>query len=449
MDQPILRPCGPPPPAAVYGSLDQAWDAICSHAAANGYRVSKNGFRHGKARFRCAKARKYKSQANPETHESKRRKTSTQQTDCKFQFKAKPLPSGKWQIEQPVGEQATHNHGWNDYTAFAATRAEKLKPLEAEVIGLANSGVRPAKILAHIRADKLGILGKDIHNLLQRHRRGELKGRSPLQTLYEDFLLPEGSRFVWKDTRDDQNRVTTLTIAPKSGLTFAKQNPDLLLLDATYKTNYHNMPMFNACGVTHGNKVFNWAVTFMSGEQESHYKVALKHQISILEDEGIPKPGLIVSDRELALLKALNKSSWAAVPHLLCRWHVNMNVLAKARRHFPPATKAGAEYQRHPKFKEFLKEWNALLAANTEEVYESTLAKFKAPGRHPEEAVKYVIKTWLGPWKEKLVAAWINEVPHMGYVTTSAVESAHSAIKKYLISSKADLKSVFSRLCLF
>lgn len=284
----------------------KAWEAIGRHAAANGYRVVKNGSKKGNALFRCAKGRIYKSKANSEVHESKRRKTSSQFTGCPFKFKAKPLPNGQWALKVPEG--IAHNHGRNEETAFAASRAEKLKPLEQEVIELANKGVRPAQILGKIHADELGILGKDIHNLLQRHRRGELKGRSPLQALYEDHLTSQGSLFVWKDTRDAQNRVTSLTIAPKTGLELLKQNSDLLLLDATYKTNCHNMPMFNACGVTHCNKVFSWAVTFISGEQESHYQVALEHQISILEDEGIPKPGVIVSDRELALLKALNKS---------------------------------------------------------------------------------------------------------------------------------------------
>ena len=40
-------------------------------------------------------------------------------------------------------------------------------------------------------------------------------------------------------------------------------------------------------------------------------------------------------------------------------------------------------------------------------------------------------------------------MPHMGHTTTQAVESSHSAIKKYLISSKVDLNSVFGRLTLF
>ncbi|EAQ85350.1 hypothetical protein CHGG_09364 [Chaetomium globosum CBS 148.51] len=193
MEPRILRPCGAPPPSGVYNSLEEAWEAIGRHAATNGYRVVKNGSKKGNALFQCAKGRVYKSKANLEVHESKRRKTSSQFTGCPFKFKAKPLLNGQWALEVPEG--IAHNHGWNEETAFAASRAEKLKPLEQEVIELANKGVRPAQILGKIHADELGILGKDIQNLLQRHRREELKGRSPLQALYEDHLTFQGSLF--------------------------------------------------------------------------------------------------------------------------------------------------------------------------------------------------------------------------------------------------------------
>lgn len=348
------------------------------------------------------------------------------------------------------GNLTTHNHGWNDPTAFAPTRTEQLVPWHDEVINLANSGSRASQILAKIKADQLGVSGKDIHNLLQRHRRAELRGRSALQTLYEDFLQPDASHFLWEDVRNDQGHVTSLTIAPKSGLQLLEQNPDLLLLDSTYKTNCHNMPMFNACGVTAGNKTFNWAVTFMSGEKEEDYAIALAAQIRLLHKEDIGAPSVIVTDRELALIKALDKNAWSKIPHLLCRWHVNTNVLAKTRRYFPAAIKKpNGEYHRHPTFKAFLKEWNALLAAATENDFNKNLATFKTPGRHPKAAVAYTLNTWIGPWKEKLVAFWVDQVPHMGHTTTSAVESAHSAMKKYLVSSKADLKSVFKRMTLF
>lgn len=127
------------------------------------------------------------------------------------------------------------------------------------------------------------------------------------------------------DARDSLGHVISLTIAPKSGLQLLKQNPELLLWDSTYKTNHHNMPLFNACGVTSGNKTFNWAVTFTSSEKEGDYSRALAALIRILQNEGIKVPGLIVTNRELAMLNALNNSAWVSIPNLLCRWHVNMN----------------------------------------------------------------------------------------------------------------------------
>ncbi|KAK4096646.1 hypothetical protein N658DRAFT_435671, partial [Parathielavia hyrcaniae] len=50
--------------------------------------IVKNGTRSGRARFRCAKGRDYKPQAKPETHESKRRKTSTQYPGAQTQTSA-------------------------------------------------------------------------------------------------------------------------------------------------------------------------------------------------------------------------------------------------------------------------------------------------------------------------------------------------------------------------
>ena len=44
----------------------------------------------------------------------------------------------------------------------------------------------------------------------------------------------------------------------------------------------------------------------MSGERQDHYEGALAALNTILQRAGAPLPGLIVMDRELALLNALN-----------------------------------------------------------------------------------------------------------------------------------------------
>ena len=49
----------------------------------------------------------------------------------------------------------------------------------------------------------------------------------------------------------------------------------------------------------------------------------------------IPDPLSIVTDRELALMNALD-TYLPNSNHLLCMWHVNMNILANCRKHFRP-----------------------------------------------------------------------------------------------------------------
>jgi len=133
-----------------------------------------------------------------------------------------------------------------------------------------------------------------------------------------------------------------------------KQHPDVLLLDSTYKTNRFNMPLLNICGITGGNKVFQARLVFLSRETESDYNWAMSCLQKVMHNHKIPQPLSIVTDRELALIKCL-ETWFPESRHLLCRWHVNMNVLAKTKKHFPPLVKQdNRTYRRHPSFQSFL-----------------------------------------------------------------------------------------------
>ena len=45
------------------------------------------------------------------------------------------------------------------------------------------------------------------------------------------------------------------------------------------------------------------------------------------------KPLIIVTDHEQALLNGL-RTVYPRVPHLLCRWHTEKNVLQEAKKHW-------------------------------------------------------------------------------------------------------------------
>ena len=160
----------------------------------------------------------------------------------------------------------------------------------------------------------------------------------------------------------------------------------------------------------------------------------------------IQEPLSIVTDRELALIKCL-ETWFPKSRHLLCRWHVNMNVLAKTKKHFPgPVKQANGTYCRHPSFQSFLTDWNALLSCTTLSLYNELLQKMRQ--NHPPLAMSYCEGTWL-LWKEKLVKYWVDQEPHFGVIVTSPIEGCYATLKGYLQRSSADLKGVYDKLVLF
>lgn len=156
----------------------------------------------------------------------------------------------------------------------------------------------------------------------------------------------------------------------------------------------------------------------------------------------IEEPVSIVTDRELALIKSLN--TWfPSSQHLLCRWHVNMNVLAKTKQHFPGPTQVNGRSERHPRFQEFLSSWNRLLSSPSESIYLQRLSEMQA--KYPIAAMKYCTDTWL-IWKEALVACYINCRFHFGITVTSPIEGCHATLKSYLQRGHGDLRGVFNKL---
>jgi hypothetical protein len=77
-----------------------------------------------------------------------------------------------------------------------------------------------------------------------------------------------------------------------------------------------------------------------------------------MEKSGTSRPTCIVTDWEKALMNALDHK-FPSSAHLLCTWHVNMNILANCWKHFPkdqPGSTARAPNVVDPKWEAFLKD---------------------------------------------------------------------------------------------
>jgi hypothetical protein len=107
---------------------------------------------------------------------------------------------------------------------------------------------------------------------------------------------------------------------------YLNENPDIIILDCTYKTNKFGMPMLDILGVDGLDQGFTVGVCFMDKESEFDYLWAITHLRSLFR-EGI-WPSVIATDCDEALMSAIESTFPAAHCNtVLCYWHVSMNVL--------------------------------------------------------------------------------------------------------------------------
>ena len=120
---------------------------------------------------------------------------------------------------------------------------------------------------------------------------------------------------------------------------------------------------------------------------------------------------------------------------MLCRWHINKDVVARCKVHFTNGDK----------WEEMIADWSPLCYASSVEVFEAQWDKFQTKYQHLPFVTRYLDRTWF-KYKEKFVEAWVRDVFHLGCSTTSRAESVHSYLKRFLRSSIGDILTVFQSL---
>ena len=104
-----------------------------------------------------------------------------------------------------------------------------------------------------------------------------------------------------------------------------KAHPWLISLDCTYKTNQFNMPLLDIVGPTATGKTFFIGFLFVKGKTEATYEDAMSFIAELYSYLQLEPPRTVLTDRELALIKAINKA-FPETETILCIWHINMNI---------------------------------------------------------------------------------------------------------------------------
>ena len=442
------------PPEADYASRDALVTAINTWASTRGYAFitrKSTTKSSGKRVVTYACDRSWKPPTS--TDIERKRKTTTRGTSCPFSVLAKEsLDKTTWSLRHRPGKDCSkHNHPPSQHPSAHPVHRQLDASGKASLSDLVSAGIAPKDIQTYLRQQDPRSLStrQDIYNCIAKLKDDMHEGQSSIHALINK--LDQGG--FWSRVRVDENqRVTAILFAHPGSLQYLQTYSDLLLLDCTYKTNKYQMPLLDMVGVDACQRSFCIAFAFLSGEQEEDYVWALDRLRCLYEVCDAKLPSVVLSDRCIACLNAVN-TVFPSAHSLLCLWHANKAVLAHCLPVFKLQERLAAgivadssgDYGSRPAgWADFYNSWHSIMQSPTESIYNRRVMEFETKYflDHADE-VAYIKKTWLQPYKEKLVKAWVDQHTHFGNVVTSRVEGIHALLKSYLKTSKFDLFDVW------
>lgn len=425
----------PPPTDKLYPTINALIEDVNKTACRQGYIVVKNGGNRNdkdgilrKVRLVCSKGGVHNE--NRKKVGSGQRKRRSQRTDCPW--KAYACRSDyTWHLRVQEDE---HNHAPSPPEAFAVNR----QFTQADLVIIEDdykTHIPPATTLARLRNLNPGknFLMRDLHNQRAKIRRQELAKVSPIQHLLQE--LQTSDLWIVAHQSDGYEQITQLFFAFEHSLDLLKMNSDVLFIDCTYKTNKYNMPLCIFNGVSACNKSFYIGFAFLQHEDKDSYHWVLSKVLELFRRVGVEEgPKVVLTDKEDALIAGLEQAMPASY-HILCVWHINKNILARAAKFFP----------RPDEIQSWMDLWYKVCQAPTLAEYEKARMELQTAEPalirdHRDSLFEYVDREYLANGiNEKHCQHWTNRITHFNKRVTSTLQGGHANIKKALERTLGDL----------
>ncbi|XP_058217423.1 uncharacterized protein LOC131328499 [Rhododendron vialii] len=379
----------------------------------------------------CERGGKYEPPRYLVEGQSLQRNTGTRKCDCPFQLRGIPQhPYGiRWGLEVISG---VHNHEIAKHIE-GHEYPSRLKPIEKQfVVDMANS-TAPREILNILKqkdpSNTTGI--KSIYNTIFSNKAAKLDGLTPIQYVIRQLLKEHYlHQFL---TNPDTNEITDIIWVHPMSLELSVNFPSVLIIDATYKTNEYRKPLLEVVGITSTWRTYSLMFAYLSNEREETLTWALDNLKNWMLQKGASMPLVFVSDRDLALMNAI-ETCFPTARHILCIWHINQCVMKNCSRVL------GSEWKR------FVKSWHSLINSSTPSSFEHKWQAMCDDFRQFPYVITYLWQTWLRSYKERFVSAWTDTCMHLGSNSSQRAESAHARLKLYLGDTMSSLQTSFDKI---
>ncbi|XP_028124692.1 PKS-NRPS hybrid synthetase CHGG_01239-like [Camellia sinensis] len=289
-----------------FRSRKELLDIIQEFFSMQGYAISfKNSKKDRYVTIGCDRGGCYRNKSHvPMEH--RQRQMATHLINCPFEIQSKRQSDGFWVLEV---KNSSHNHKpSSDMSGHPYCRRLSREGV-LSIEEMTRSGIPSPQILSSLRQKnpKLQAVSRTIYNMKAKLHKDNLAGRTIIQALFEE--LRQGD-LTFNVAHNQDGHLTHLFFAHPSSIMLTRNYSNVFVMDCTYKTNKYKMPLLDIIGVSSFN--------ILDKEGEEDYVWALQMFSKILGPIG--HPSVIVSDRELALMNAI-QVVFPTTKNLLCVSH--------------------------------------------------------------------------------------------------------------------------------
>lgn len=275
------------------------------------------------------------------TEKPKERKKHSERLGCKFKINLRPYASSCpakstiWRITS-MTENKHMGHGNKSSIASYPMHRRLDKEQLDNGLRMISHGMQNTAIAGILSESGYPCIAKAIANIRQK-----MYNNDPERAMFH-LITSFGDddydvRFS-EERQGDNAYLKTLFFAHENAISLAREFPDVISMDATYKTNRKRMPFINVVGVSNAGyqslKTFNIAGGSLSNEDTESYTWFVKALKEVVwPDMQEASPRVIITDNEAALMNALD-GIFPQAAKILCQVHLRPNFRTKIKKFF-------------------------------------------------------------------------------------------------------------------
>ncbi|KAK3912071.1 Protein FAR-RED IMPAIRED RESPONSE 1 [Frankliniella fusca] len=275
--------------------------------------------------------------------------------------------------------------------------------------------VKPSLLLQRIEEETgKKVIGQDLVNVRLAIKRKEREGRSETEDLihYLKTLEDDGDIICVGTDSENEDNIQFIFIMHKSMLPTFKKFPEVIIVDSTYNSNKHKMPLLliNAMNGLGGTECVAYA--FLVNETKETYAEIFKEFRNAVGEEAILETKTVVVDHDMSEISSLKE----VLPHVdvqLCSFHVPNS--------FKRRTKTEKKKE---EVREILQK---MIYSKTDEEYNELYESLK------QVASSAFMTDYFNKYYHNCPSAWTrkskSKSPNLGNDTTNRNESMNQKIK--------------------